>query len=291
MEQHCYHVSGRDVAVIETGNRRSAACSVVLLHGWLDNAASFTSVMTSMAHQISPNIHLCAVDLPGHGLSGHKNSDNFYSFHDYIDDVHQFLVTLSAKKKILVGHSLGGLIASCYSAAFPEFVDGLFLIESIGPLAESAENSVLRLRNGVNSRVRIRRKPRRGYDSYDTALQVRAVHSELPEALVAPIVERGIGLQDGQWMWRADPKLSSQSLYRMSEAHAEAVLAAIQCPFQVVLGSHGYSSLKTYSRAVLPGQTDIQQVAGGHHCHLEHPEQVGELLSQFIMKIDETTFS
>ncbi|KUI99706.1 alpha/beta fold hydrolase [Vibrio sp. MEBiC08052] len=290
--QHTYSIAERNIAVIETRNHHTATCSVVFLHGWLDNAASFMSVMDVAAHQIAPWIHLCAIDLPGHGLSSHKSADNFYTFHDYIDDVHQFLVTLPAKKKILVGHSLGGLIASCYSAAFPEYVDGLFLIESLGPLTESAEHSVQRLRDGVNSRTRIRRKSRsKGYDHYDAALKVRAAHSVLPEALIEPIVARGIELRDGQWMWRADPKLSAQSLYRMSEAHADAVLAAIQSPFHVVLGDQGYPSLKSYSRTLLPEQIEIQHVKGGHHCHLEHPERVGQLISQFVMKIDETPFS
>ncbi|SJN54112.1 Tropinesterase [Vibrio ruber DSM 16370] len=290
--QHTYSIAERNIAAIDTGNHQTADCSVIFLHGWLDNAASFMSVLDVMTSQITPRIHLCAMDLPGHGLSSHKSADNFYTFHDYIDDVHQFLVTLPAKKKILVGHSLGGLIASCYSAAFPEYVDGLFLIESLGPLTESAELSVQRLRDGVNSRNRIRRKSRnRGYEHYNVALNVRAMHSALPEALIEPIVARGIELRDGLWMWRADPKLSAQSLYRMSDAHAEAVLAAIQAPFQVVLGEQGYPSLKSFSQTMLPEQIEIQHVKGGHHCHLEYPEQVGRLISQFVMKINVTPFS
>ncbi|MDW6092575.1 alpha/beta hydrolase [Vibrio rhizosphaerae] len=290
--QHSYPISERNIAAIETDNRQTASCSVIFLHGWLDNAASFQSVLHVITSQLPSHIHLCAIDLPGHGLSGHKSADNFYAFHDYIDDIHQFLVTLPTKKKILVGHSLGGLIASCYSAAFPEYVDGLFLIESLGPLSEPAANSVQRLRDGVNSRSRIRRKSRRkGYDDYAAALQVRAAHSALPEALIEPIVARGIELRDGQWLWRADPKLSAQSLYRMSDAHAEAVLAAIQSPFFVVLGDQGYPSLKSYSRALRPEQVEIEHVQGGHHCHLEHPERVGQLILQFIKKIDEAPCS
>ncbi|ASA56796.1 alpha/beta fold hydrolase [Vibrio gazogenes] len=289
--QNAYSIFERNIAAIETDNRQTATCSVVFLHGWLDNAGSFMSVMDFLMHQMSPQIHLCAIDLPGHGLSSHKSADNFYVFHDYIDDIHQFLMKLPTKKKILVGHSLGGMIASCYSAAFPEYVDGLFLIESLGPLTERTELSVRRLRDGVKSRTRIRHKFRRAYDHYDVALQVRAAHSELPKALIEPIVARGLEVQDGQWVWRADPKLSAPSLYRMSNAHAEAILAAIRSPMQVVLANKGYPSLKSYSPESLPAQIEIQHVEGGHHCHLEHPDHIGQLISQFVMKINETPFS
>jgi pimeloyl-ACP methyl ester carboxylesterase len=131
------------IATIEYGCSETAELSVVFLHGWLDNAASFESVMASL-HALNPDWHLCAIDLPGHGLSSHKEASNFYPFHDYIDDVYQFLANLSPNRLVLVGHSLGALIASCYSAAFPEQVSGLVQVEGYGPLAEKAQETVSR---------------------------------------------------------------------------------------------------------------------------------------------------
>ena len=142
--EHTYSIFEQNIAAIETDNRQTATCSVVFLHGWLDNAGSFMSVMDDLMHLIFPQIHLCAIDLLGHGLPSHKSDDNFYAFHGNIDGIHQFLTKLLIKK-VLVGHSLGGFIASCYSAAFPENVDGLFLIESLGLLSERAEMSVQRV--------------------------------------------------------------------------------------------------------------------------------------------------
>lgn len=121
-----YLLDQGQLAAIEVGNAEMAEVSVIFIHGWLDNAASFLSLMPAL-HALAPKLHLCAVDLPGHGFSSHKAG--YSAFHDYIDDLDQLLLNLSPNKPVLVGHSLGALIASCYSAAFPEQVSGLVQIE------------------------------------------------------------------------------------------------------------------------------------------------------------------
>ncbi len=138
-----YLLEQGQLAAIEVGNAKMAEVSVIFIHGWLDNAASFLSLMPAL-HALAPKLHLCAVDLPGHGFSSHKAG--YSAFHDYIDDLDQLLLNLSPNKPVLVGHSLGALIASCYSAAFPEQVSGLVQIEGFGPLSEPATHSVTRLR-------------------------------------------------------------------------------------------------------------------------------------------------
>lgn len=148
-----YLLDQGQLAAIEVGNAEMAEVSVIFIHGWLDNAASFLSLMPAL-HALAPKLHLCAVDLPGHGFSSHKAG--YSAFHDYIDDLDQLLLNLSPNKPVLVGHSLGALIASCYSAAFPEQVSGLVQIEGFGPLSEPATHSVTRLRQGIRSRHALR---------------------------------------------------------------------------------------------------------------------------------------
>ena len=67
---------------MEIGDAKTADVSVVFIHGWLDNAASFFSVMQELV-EVAPQLHLCAIDLPGHGLSEHKNA-SFLSYPVFI---------------------------------------------------------------------------------------------------------------------------------------------------------------------------------------------------------------
>ncbi len=279
-----YLIASGNIAALEFGDRETAEISVVFIHGWLDNAASFLSTMTCLSNLV-PHIHLCAIDLPGHGLSDHKHGSNFYLFHDYMDDICQILAKLPANKRVMVGHSLGALISSCYSAAFPEQVDGLVQIEGYGPLSETATNSLERLRNGVISRQRIRKKPIRGYDSVEQAIEQRVRVNHLTAEAIAPVVERGIEQVNGKWCWRHDPNLKSDSLYRMSPEQAADIMAGIRCPQRVILGEHGYPDL--FRNYDISGKYLLETftIPGNHHCHLEHPSVVAELILGVLNKI------
>ncbi|MEF1289427.1 alpha/beta hydrolase [Vibrio sp. M260118] len=271
------------IATIEYGHSETADISVVFLHGWLDNAASFDSVMQDL-HRLNPEWHLCAIDLPGHGLSSHKDACNFYPFHDYIDDIYQLLANLSPNRLVLVGHSLGALIASCYSAAFPEQVSGLVQIEGYGPLAEKAHNTVSRLREGVLARQRIRRKPTRVMRSEHEAIQRRAKVNQIDAELIAPIVLRGLENHQSGWVWRHDVKLQSQSLYRMSFEHAETFRQQVTCPQLVILGEDGFSYLQSVQHDASES-TRFEMIEGGHHCHLQTPSRVSSLIFGLVNKI------
>ncbi|EKO3671619.1 alpha/beta hydrolase [Vibrio metschnikovii] len=284
LRSETFTIAHGEIAGLTVGDVRQSDYSVLFLHGWLDNAASFIRVI-SFLQQLAPEGHFCAIDLPGHGLSSHKPAANYYSFHDYIDDVYQVLHNLSPNRLVLVGHSLGALIASCYSAAFPEQVAGLVQIEGFLPLAEDPVDSVQRLRQGVLSRQRVRRKPTRYYYSVEEAIEHRARVNQLPAELIEPVVRRGLHHVGTQWQWRHDNKLLCDSLYRQTPQHARAVMNNIVCPHHVILGDQGFASLQTDLTDYIgqPSQSSI--VAGGHHCHLQQPLLVAELILGLVNKI------
>jgi pimeloyl-ACP methyl ester carboxylesterase len=273
----CFDAGPHQFAGFEFGDASLGKASIVYVHGWLDNAASFLSVMRHVALEL-PMVHQVAFDLLGHGYSSHKSSGNFYPFHDYIDELHQLIHTLSLKNCILVGHSLGGLIASCYSAAFPELVSGLIQIDGIGPLGETEDTAVKRLREGVISRERVRRKPRKGYASFELALAHKAKTMKLDQALVYDLVARGIEYDQGMWRWRADNHLSAQALYRMSAQHVECYLSQIIAPFDIIVAQAGLIQQRQDLQRWRPSHAQLHFFNGGHHCHLEHPEQLAQLI-------------
>src|SRR5690606_29019174 len=71
---------GRALAALRSGTR--SGTRVLALHGWLDNAASFTPLAAAL-----PELDLVALDLPGHGHSAYRPARTWYHFIDYIDDV------------------------------------------------------------------------------------------------------------------------------------------------------------------------------------------------------------
>lgn len=97
-----------------------------LLHGWLDTGAGFQF----LAERLQDRFHCIAPDMRGYGKSGHTRNPLGYFFHEYVADAHALFVKLSPKEPIrLLGHSLGGMVASVYAGSFPERVAQLINVE------------------------------------------------------------------------------------------------------------------------------------------------------------------
>lgn len=70
-----------------------------------------------------------AYEIRGHHRT-HMGRAKAYTMHDLAQDLHSLLEHLKIKRCTLVGHSIGGIIASIYAAKYPERVDALALMNS-----------------------------------------------------------------------------------------------------------------------------------------------------------------
>ena len=100
---------------------------IVLIHG----TASSLHAWDKWAKELKNNYRVIRMDLPGFGLTGHEEHNQYEIKHDL-----EFLSKLTHKLGIssshLVGSSLGGRIAWEYSLQHPESVISLTLINSLG---------------------------------------------------------------------------------------------------------------------------------------------------------------
>ncbi|WP_312241973.1 pimeloyl-ACP methyl ester esterase BioH [Pantoea sp.] len=92
---------------------------LVLLHGWGLNA----EVWKDIAMRLSPHFRLHLVDLPGFGRSQGYGALS-------LADMAQQLVPMLPERAILLGWSLGGLVASQLALTQPEKVRGLITVAS-----------------------------------------------------------------------------------------------------------------------------------------------------------------
>ena len=271
--------SNVDIATV----RLTSKPVLLLLHGWQDNAATFASLWPLL----TKHYDVIALDWPGHGKSDHKSADNYYHFVDYIDDLHQVITQLKYEKVHIVGHSLGAIVAGCYAAVFPEYVDKIVLIEGLSPLTEPPQMTAERLRMGIASRQRYRqqqlRLKKRSMATFAEALTLRAAVNRLPASLLEAVVTRATIERDGRWYWRHDPRLRCDSLYRMAQQQAQVLLSSIQAPVLSIIGDHGYASLhNSDSRGWDINDFTQVMVSGGHHCHLQSSESVYRHIRTFI---------
>jgi len=247
---------------------------LLALHGWLDNAGSFDA----LAPLLADRWQVVAIDLRGHGRSSHIAPGAWYHYVDYFDDIRNALDALGWPRASLLGHSLGGTLASLYAALYPERVENLLLIEALGPLTRTLDDALPRLREALDQHASFgTRRPLRVFASLDEAIAARVAVNDLSEAAARAIVTRGVREVEGGFVWSSDPRLTLASPQRYTEDEVLAMLGGIRAPTRLVLADPATSYLPAAmmdSRAARVPDIRVARVAGNHHLHLENAAAV-----------------
>jgi len=252
---------------------------VLALHGWLDNAASFDALAPLL-----PNIRLVTLDLPGHGYSGHRPPGVHYHFVDFIPDVIAAADALGWPRFALLGHSLGGGIASFVAATLPERVVRLATIEGFGPPTSNPADSPINLRKALMQMNTLPGKRLPLYPSREAAIQARCEASGLSWSAATILVERGVKPVGDGFGWRTDPRLRFVSPLYLTEPQILAYMAQIQAPALLLCGDNGYLVKRAYmqERYARVAHLTVKILPGGHHPHLEDPAGCARLLGPFL---------
>jgi pimeloyl-ACP methyl ester carboxylesterase len=258
-----------------------AGPKLLALHGWLDNAASFVPLQSALA-----DFDLVALDLPGHGASAHRLPGYDYVFVDWIHDVLDVLDALGWERALLLGHSMGGAIASLVAASVPARVSRLALIEALGPVSGKPGDAGERLRKAVPARRALRtdRAPR-VIDTVEQAVAARLAVSAMTPAAARLIVERNLRAVPGGVAWRSDPRMALPGHVRTEEATILDWLRHIECPTLVIAADPAPSYFPPDVRDARLAQlrdARVHVIPGGHHLHMEQPDVVGPLLHDFL---------
>jgi pimeloyl-ACP methyl ester carboxylesterase len=101
------------IAFDDTGPKPSPA--IVLLHG----LSWDRRIWDTLAPRLVPRFRCVRIDLPGHGASADLPQTEDYAFEAIAARLHGVLQGLDIKQPVMVGHSMGGVIASFYGALYP----------------------------------------------------------------------------------------------------------------------------------------------------------------------------
>lgn len=255
-------------------NDNTDGVPLLALHGWLDNAASFLPMAPLLT-----GYDLVALDMPGHGRSFHYPDDAEYSLFSTILDLLAAADTLGWERFAVLGHSMGGAIASVLAAAAPDRIERLFLIEALGPLSASEDTTASRLRDAVAQRRALDTKRKRVFADPELAVQARmhTIVATLDEASSRLLIERGIRAVEGGFEWSSDTRLTLPTAVRMSETQVHDCLCAIACPVVLLVAdptppyfTPGFRD----ARVARVPQIRCVSMLGGHHLHMTQPAEV-----------------
>ena len=100
---------------------------VVFIHSLAGNTSQWRA---QLAH-LRPNRRAVAIDVRGHGRSAPPADEN-YTIVSMAEDVKAVVNELGLERVILVGHSMGGLVAAAYAGRYPGQVAGVLFVDPSG---------------------------------------------------------------------------------------------------------------------------------------------------------------
>ena len=101
-------LKGINVNYVQYGNGKD----VVLLHGWGQNI----EMMQFIGDRFSDKYKITILDFPGFGESEEPKEE--WTVGDYVDLLHELVLSLEIKNPIIVGHSFGGRVGIKYASKY-----------------------------------------------------------------------------------------------------------------------------------------------------------------------------
>ncbi len=282
--------------VLQWGEAQSALPPLVLMHGWMDVAASWQFMVDAFSPAFVQGRTIIAADWRGFGLTECPGHDNYW-FPDYLADLDGLLDHYAGEQPVdLVGHSMGGNVVMLYAGVRPQRIRRLVNLEGFGMPASKPEKAPKRYAQWMDELKSLHRGEL-ALKSYDDAAGVaRRLMKTNPR----------LGEDKAQWLARhwarpnvlgkweilgdAAHKIVNAQLYRVDEVLA--AFAAITAPVLSVEASHNqmeqwwegkYTLAEFHER--LKSVPQLQQALiedAGHMLHHDQPEQLARLIENFL---------
>jgi pimeloyl-ACP methyl ester carboxylesterase len=273
------------------GTPAAGQAPLVMLHGWMDVAASFQFVVDSLAQERS----VIAPDWRGYGLTECPVTDNYW-FPDYLADLDFLLDHYSPGAPVdLVGHSMGGNVAMLYAGARPARIRRLVNLEGFGmpvTLPAQAPGRYARWMDELKA-LHLGKMALKPYpDLAGVARRLMKTNPRLSQDRadwLAPHWARRT--PQGQWEILGDAahKIVNAQLYRVDEVLAlysqigASVLSVLASDNSLDQWWQGKYTLAEYHQR-LQGVARLEHATvanAGHMLHHDQPEQLARLIETF----------
>lgn len=256
--------------------------TIVLLHGWLDLAWSWQP----LAERLAGRYRLVAFDFRGHGDTDRVAEGGYYHFPDYLRDLHALLPRLSPLPATLLGHSMGGTVASMYAGSFPDRISRLVVVDGFGVPSAAFEDAPARISRWLAGVEQVSRRAPRTFGDLDEAAQrLRAVNPRIPQDLALLLAEKGTRVRpDGRREWKHDPLHATRSPIPAYRDHYLAFMRAIACPTLLVRATEssmaGFPDIESRIEAV--ADRVETRLPCGHMVHHERPAELARAVEDFL---------
>ena len=266
---------------------------MVMVHGWMDVAASFQFVVDAMAQ----DRWVIAPDWRGFGLTDVPAGTDHFWFPDYLADLDQLLNHYVGSQPVdLVGHSMGGHIATLYAGVRPERIRRLVNLEGFGLPATRPSQAPTRYAQWMDQiqAVPTGAMDLKSYDSLEGVVQrLTKTNPRLSHDKAAWLASHWARQEaDGRWRVLGHPahKIVNAQLFRVDEV--QAIYQRITAPTLCVVADtnemgrwwqDSYDLNEFMQRiAVVPQVENAVVEQAGHMLHHDQPLDVANCIDKFL---------
>lgn len=277
----------------ETGPADADRPTLLCLHGWMDVSASFQFMVDALRKPW----RVLAPDWRGYGLSdaapGGQSRIDSYAFHDYLADLDALVSVLIAPQEPLrlVGHSMGGNVATLYAGIRPARLAGLVNLDGAGMPRTDPASAPDRYRQWLDELATATvLKPFASLEAVAARLVANNPRLTRDKALfLAESWSRPSAEGPGRELC-ADPahKRTNPVLYRVDETLA--CWRAITAPVLWVRAGepgafHQFTRTEEYRDRLgaIANRVEVTVAESGHMVHHDQPERIAGLVEDFFL--------
>lgn len=263
-----FKVQGSTYAAMEWPG--DGALTILALHGWLDNALSFSK----LAPYLTPH-RVISVDLSGHGLSGWRSADATYNLWDDLPQLVEIVNQLNLDRVVLMGHSRGAAIAVLLAGVLSERVHALIMIDGLLATFFDQRNALQQLKNFIRDKKKYAQRDERYFRSEAEFIARRCSYGfdENSGRLLVPraLETTALGLR-----LRSDPRLFGASANGFRQQQRRDIYSGIAVPALGIFAGTDESPTNDYRKAMLEeAKTDMprlqtERYLGTHHLHMDN---------------------
>lgn len=236
--------------------------TVLLLHGWMCNREFWKKQI----HALSKTHQILALDFRGHGDS--DTPEGGYTIEQLADDVCNVMKGLGIKEAVVVGHSMGGMVAQQLCVSHMKYVSGLILVTTI-----AAD------REGHLISKRIERETLR--------LGFQPAFLHYFEGWFGPGTDPNIIHWVRAQMLRAPENVGLDLVRAYSRFDLRAHLPSFSVPTLVIGTVSDASAVPVESEilaGLIPGAQLVMIDGAGHFPMLETPQKFNKILEEFLFQ-------
>ena len=274
---------------------RSKNNPIIFFHATGLNAATYLNLLTKIYDNFDGQRSIYAFDQRGHGLSeAEADHKKLKSWRQFSKEAITFLNALGHESVELMGHSMGGIVASEIASQLKLKVNNLIMLE---PVLYYAPKEVIKLKIkkflqfsdfSASNKSSGARQRRNNFASFDEAVEHfigRAMFVSWPEESIKSYLKGGLVKREGSFFLSCDPAWEAKTFETVT-FDTYRFLKKATCPVLIIRGDKETSTFTDEAKKALSKKNNIliEEYSGTHFLPIENVELVSSRVVDFLSK-------